>query len=177
MGFALLLLSSTEGWSLPPCEGSSYSNCFGTYTWTSGKAAGIKYVGEWKSGTRHGQGTFFHSGAMQHRERHGSGKMFYVNGESEKGYWYDGNKVDTDSIKDSVRDVDERIKKRFYKLYETQSTKETCAICFDEIEEPGFEIRKCGHFFHDDCWTEYKMSKYFANNNDDLIAICPCCRS
>jgi hypothetical protein len=106
----------------------------------------------------------------------------------EEDYWYDGYRVDTTSITDVMRDVDERVKKRFYKLYETQSTKETCAICLDEIEHADFEIRNCGHIFHDDCWTEYKMSKYFANNDPlegararlrriRCRAICPCCRS
>jgi len=36
---ALLLLSSTEGWSLPLCEGSNadnWTNCFGTMTWADG---------------------------------------------------------------------------------------------------------------------------------------------
>ena len=54
---ALLLLSSTEGWSLPPCEGSynatTWTNCFGTATY----ADGGKYVGEYKDGKIHGQGT------------------------------------------------------------------------------------------------------------------------
>ncbi len=62
MGFALLLLSSTEGWSLPLCEGSptdnyttreSWTDCFGTYT----AADGSKYVGEWKDGKETGVGT------------------------------------------------------------------------------------------------------------------------
>ena len=52
MGFALLLLSSTEGWSLPPCKGSPptsfgtaglWTDCFGTFTGANGN----KYVGEW----------------------------------------------------------------------------------------------------------------------------------
>ena len=30
---------------------------YGTYTWASGKWAGQKYVGEYKNGSRHGQGT------------------------------------------------------------------------------------------------------------------------
>ncbi len=54
---ALLLLSSTEGWSLPLCEGSNadnWTNCFGTMTW----ADGDKYVGEFKNGKRNGQGTY-----------------------------------------------------------------------------------------------------------------------
>jgi hypothetical protein len=53
---ALLLLSSTEGWSLPPCEGSddsTWTNCVGTLTRPDGR----KYVGEWKDGWRHGEGT------------------------------------------------------------------------------------------------------------------------
>ena len=63
MGFALLLLSSTEGWSLSPCPGSpsdnvttarSWTDCFGTYTF----ADGSKYVGEWKDDKWNGQGTF-----------------------------------------------------------------------------------------------------------------------
>ena len=80
---ALLLLSSTEGWSLPPCEGSddsTWTNCSGTFTSANGnkyvgewkddkqhghgtytRADGAKYVGEWKDGTGHGQGTYTHA--------------------------------------------------------------------------------------------------------------------
>ena len=53
---ALLLLSSTEGWSLPPCEGSdisTWTNCFGTATHPNGQ----KYVGEFKDGKFNGHGT------------------------------------------------------------------------------------------------------------------------
>ena len=54
---ALLLLSSTEGWSLPPCKGSynvaTWTNCFGNATYANGN----KYVGGWKNGKKHGQGT------------------------------------------------------------------------------------------------------------------------
>ena len=62
MGFVLLLLSSTEGWSLPPCEGSptskhyvykNWTNCEGTLTYNDGS----KYVGEFQDGKPHGQGT------------------------------------------------------------------------------------------------------------------------
>ncbi|MAG23696.1 MAG: hypothetical protein CMM09_06465, partial [Rhodospirillaceae bacterium] len=54
---ALLLLGSTEGWSLPPCSGndsSTWTNCFGTLTYPDGS----KYVGGWKDGYKHGQGTY-----------------------------------------------------------------------------------------------------------------------
>ncbi|SVB00909.1 uncharacterized protein METZ01_LOCUS153763, partial [marine metagenome] len=45
MGFALLLLSSTEGWSLPPYpESSVWNNCFSTYT----DDYGTEYLGQWK---------------------------------------------------------------------------------------------------------------------------------
>ena len=64
MGVGLLLLSSTEGWSLPPCPGSptddydntakSWTDCFGNFNW-SNKA---KYVGEWKDGEFPGKGIF-----------------------------------------------------------------------------------------------------------------------
>jgi S1-C subfamily serine protease len=68
MGFALLLLSSTEGWSLPPCPGSpltgsvsdvrSWNYCSGTHIFgPNTNWAGYMYIGEWKNGRPHGQGT------------------------------------------------------------------------------------------------------------------------
>ena len=61
MGFALLLLSSTEGWSLPRCPTdshiSTWTDCFGIWTVSSGDWAGFKYVGEFRDGKKHGQGT------------------------------------------------------------------------------------------------------------------------
>ena len=62
MGVALLLLSSTEGWSLPACKGSptsrwsttsNWTDCIGTIIFSDGS----KYVGEWKNRKWHGQGT------------------------------------------------------------------------------------------------------------------------
>jgi|TARA_B110000196_G_C20492686_1_gene363102 hypothetical protein len=67
MGFVFLLLSSTEGWSLPPCPGSptdnwdthsNWTDCLGTFTVPDGKLKGDKYVGEFKDGKAHGQGTY-----------------------------------------------------------------------------------------------------------------------
>ena len=57
VGFVFLLLSSTKGWSLPPCpedQSQRYHNCFGTFTYSPGN----KYVGEWRDNYPNGQGTF-----------------------------------------------------------------------------------------------------------------------
>ncbi len=74
---AVLLLGSTEGWSLPPCEGnvSTWTNCVGTLTSPSGN----KYVGEYKDGKWHGQGTYTHAngskyvGEWKDGKEHGQG--------------------------------------------------------------------------------------------------------
>ena len=59
---AVLLGSAGESFALPECPGShtksmkvwtSWNNCEGTAT----DAKGDKFVGEWKDGKRHGQGT------------------------------------------------------------------------------------------------------------------------
>ena len=92
---ALLLLSSTEGWSLPPCEGRdslTWTNCFGTLT----SASGHKYVGEWKGGKGHGQGTYTHADGRKYVGEHKDGKMHgqgtytSANGTVKKGTWVYG---------------------------------------------------------------------------------------
>jgi S1-C subfamily serine protease len=54
----LILLASLflvgNAYALPPCPPDVFHNCYGTYTW----ADGSKYVGEWKDGKQHGQGTY-----------------------------------------------------------------------------------------------------------------------
>ena len=73
MGFVFLLLSSTEGWSLPPCKGSptsdvstmfSWTDCSGTVTY----ASGAKYVGEFKDGKEHGQAILYNADGTVIRE-------------------------------------------------------------------------------------------------------------
>jgi len=93
MGFALLLLSSTEGWSLPPCPGSynyrTWTDCEGTYT----TASGTKYVGQWKDNKPHGQGTTTtasrtkYVGQWKNGKRHGQGKLIYADGRVKEGIW------------------------------------------------------------------------------------------
>ena len=67
MAFVLLLLSSTEGWSLPPCadtaatsiqETRGWDNCFGRIHNETENFKGDKYVGEYKNGKPDGQGTY-----------------------------------------------------------------------------------------------------------------------
>ena len=70
MGFVVLLLSSTEGWSLPPCpERGNWNNCIGTYTYPGGD----QYVGGWKDDKRNGKGT-----------------LTYADGRVEEGIWVNG---------------------------------------------------------------------------------------
>ena len=70
-GFVVLLLSSTEGWCLPPCpEKGVWNNCFGTYK----SDDGTNYAGEWIDDQSHGQGT-----------------ETYANGDKYVGQWKDGN--------------------------------------------------------------------------------------
>ena len=66
MGLALLLVSSTEGWSLPPCsnttaksmqETQGWDNFFGNLYFETGQFKEDKYVGEFRDGIAHGKGT------------------------------------------------------------------------------------------------------------------------
>ena len=81
---AVLLLSSTEGWSLPPCKGSrnTWTNCFGILD----EGDGYKYAGEWKDGKKHGHSTTaFANGARYVGEykngvAHGPGALIFPDG-------------------------------------------------------------------------------------------------
>ena len=69
-------LFALNSYSLPKCEGDDYtkwSNCKGTFTFKNGD----KYIGEFKSGKRHGKG-------------------FYtaVNGDKYVGEWKNGEFVE-----------------------------------------------------------------------------------
>ena len=74
---AVLLLNSTEGWSLPPCEGRynpTWINYFGTITYPSG----VKHPGEFRGGERHGQGTdTLPDGSVLHKGAFRYGKTIY----------------------------------------------------------------------------------------------------
>ena len=90
----LLSLSSTEGWSLPPCPedpSKYYDNRFGTVTFDNGE----KYVGEWKDNKAHGQGTFTsvngdkYVGEIRDHKRHGQGTYTRANGDKYVGEFSD----------------------------------------------------------------------------------------
>ncbi len=87
--FTLLLLSPTEGWSLPPCSEKDdwWNNCFGTYNSDDGS----KYVGEWKKGKPNGQGTKSYAngdnyvGEFRDGKTRGKGTYTYANGDKTSG--------------------------------------------------------------------------------------------
>ena len=99
--FLVLLLSAAESWALPPCPGSwdqyTWTNCYGTYPHgPNSEAAGETYVGEWKDGGYHGQGTYTwakgdkYVGEWKDHEEHGQGTYTYADGEKYVGEWADG---------------------------------------------------------------------------------------
>ncbi len=90
-----LLLSMSQAWSLPPCDGSNWISCYGTWTYDDGG----KYVGEWKDSKRHGQGTQIWAGEWSGQKYvgewkddkyHGQGTMTYISGDKYVGDWKDG---------------------------------------------------------------------------------------
>jgi S1-C subfamily serine protease len=107
MGFVVLMLSSTEGWSLPRCPGSpmnsfstvlSWTDCFGIWTISSGDRAGYKYVGEFRNGKSHGQGTATYAsgskyvGEWKDGKKHGQGTQTYAPGHKYVGQWKNGKR-------------------------------------------------------------------------------------
>ena len=75
--------------SLPACKGTpskKWSNCHGTYTHSAGEFAGDKYIGEFKKGKFHGQGTYMnvngdkYIGEFIKGKFYGQGTYFFVDG-------------------------------------------------------------------------------------------------
>ena len=96
-------LFALNSYSLPECEGdddTKWNNCEGTYTW----ADGTKYVGEWKDGEMHGQGTYTwgkgpnegdkYVGEVKDGERHGQGTYTFADGRQDVGEWKNGELVE-----------------------------------------------------------------------------------
>jgi hypothetical protein len=93
MGFVFLLLSSTDGWSLPLCpeiKHAVWNNCVGTYT----NNQGHKFVGEWEDGKFKGaspyDGEFIFNVNWENPDKYCDNKQvlknwFISNGKSKNG--------------------------------------------------------------------------------------------
>ena len=88
---------------LPPCRGphskEGWSNCVGTYNFSSGNI----YVGEWKNGELHGIGTLTeyggkYVGEFKNNSKNGFGTFFYTNGNIQEGVWENNFLVRTDKF-------------------------------------------------------------------------------
>ena len=90
-----LLLSVSQAWSLPLCDGSNWISCYGTWTYDNGE----KYVGEWKDSKRHGQGTHAwadgakYVGEWKDDKIHGQGAYTLADGKVWEGQWSNGDWV------------------------------------------------------------------------------------
>ena len=61
-----IFLVSINIHALPNCPSDitiRWHNCFGSYTWGDGD----KYVGEWKDGKKHGQGTYTYASGKENK--------------------------------------------------------------------------------------------------------------
>ena len=96
-GFVALLLSSSEGWGLPPCPAEGvWTNCVGTFS-----SGGDTYVGEWEDDKSHGQGTETYAngdkyeGEFENGKPHGQGTYTFADGVKESGYYINDEYVPT----------------------------------------------------------------------------------
>jgi len=109
--FVFLLGIAGESFALPKCEGSprtfsnykelsSWSNCEGTVVFFGGK---VKYVGQWKKGKEHGQGTIIFSngnkfvGEFKNHRKNGTGTFTFADGGKYVGVYRD-NKLNGQGI-------------------------------------------------------------------------------
>ena len=66
-----------------------WNNCFGIFD----ELSGVKYVGEWRDGHWHGQGTIKFAGGMKYvggwrnDKRHGQGTLTHADGSKIVGTW------------------------------------------------------------------------------------------
>ena len=95
-----LIIGISHVWALPNCVGS-YLNPFSNLMWTQCKGShtfgpdsereGDIYIGEFKSGDPHGQGTYTYAngdkyvGEFQDGKAHGQGTYTYTNGDKYVG--------------------------------------------------------------------------------------------
>ena len=97
-GFIASIFFSAKVWALPPCPGSynerKWNNCVSTRLYEDGS----KYVGEFKDGKQHGQGTYTYAngdkyvGGFKDGNWHGQGTLTFANGDKYVGEWKDDKK-------------------------------------------------------------------------------------
>ena len=104
----LIGFEEARGSSLPKCpedQSARYHMCFGTYIWKDGKWKGDKYVGEYKDGKMHGQGTYYYLadnkfkgdkyvGEYKDDKRNGQGTFYFLADNKNKGSKYAGELKD-----------------------------------------------------------------------------------
>ena len=96
LGLLVCNIASTESY-LPECKGDDHrqwTDCQGTYTYmTEGED---KYIGEWKDGWEHGQGTFTladgskYVGEWKNGKKHGQGTYTWADGRKYVGRFKNG---------------------------------------------------------------------------------------
>jgi V8-like Glu-specific endopeptidase len=91
----VLLVLAGESFALPPCPSGVFDNCYGTLT---DPADGTKYIGEFKNGYMHGQGTYTlvsgskYIGEWKDGYMHGQGALTSASGDEYVGEFKDGKK-------------------------------------------------------------------------------------
>ena len=110
--FLIYVVFISNTYALPQCEGedeTKWQNCEGTLKFRDDEFVGvfndgifdgeteskIRYEGEYKNGTPHGQGTWTadvlkYVGEFKDGERHGEGTETLANGDKYVGYWREG---------------------------------------------------------------------------------------
>ena len=94
IGFAPLVKAASALPDCPADQSLRFHNCFGTST----PASGHKYVGEWKDGKSHGQGTYTwpdgekYVGEYKDGKKNGQGTQTWASGQKYVGEYKDGKR-------------------------------------------------------------------------------------
>ena len=146
----LILIAATffiiNIYALPNCPSpdtaARWHNCFGSYIWADGStyvgeykdgkwhgqgtltfASGDKYVGEFQDNKYHGQGTYTvangdkYVGEYQDGKRHGQGTLTFAGGETQTGVWENNSYLGTKAELDAKRKAKEEAKQKYERIY------------------------------------------------------------
>jgi hypothetical protein len=155
--FGTMLNFAAYGQSnLPPCQGSNvtkWDNCFGTE-----HSRYFNYVGPYKDGKWHGQGTytgplFEYVGQFKGGTRHGQGVATFADGSpSQEGIWADNKFVGAEKINPPSQQTDQALNEKRSRLDEAQNTQSNLPPC------QGDEVRK----WHDCFGKANRMGQTYA---------------